>query len=321
MRHRVSRLSRRAWLASAALHAVAAAGLYLLLPAASPRAAAVPVIASRADSFQLSLELPGDEPPANVLPAPRIPAQPPAEPESVTEPGRMPTVTAVPAAIPDDLQMMLRDLAARPTPRQQPNATEFPLPAIPPDVTPAADIQPVEPVAPPSPAAPPPAVATSKLGGGKPIHGPLPDGTVAVYLLDRSASMGLNRDTFDAARAALIATVAGTPTGAKVQVLTYHTTATPVLPSGAGKLLVCSEKVTREITAAVAELKAEGNSAHEPGLKAAVALGADYVIWITDASDEELAKATRALKAARKPVAVYVARAANGTVAAPAELR
>ena len=259
------------------------------------------------ETFSLSLALPGDEPPADVLPVPQWNPQP----EPVSEPGRLPLLTVVPPAVPSDLQAILRDLAARPTPAQ-----DFPLPGGEPDVKPVADIRPVEHTAPAAPVGP-----AAKFRGGKPLHGPLPDGAVAVYLLDRSASMGLNRDTFAAARAALLATVNGLSPGAQFQVLAYHATATPVLRGTAGKLLVSKVGVLADVADAVAELKAEGGSAHEVGLKAAITLGADYVIWITDASDDELATAKRVLKAATKPVAVYVARAANGTVAEPVELR
>ena len=316
MRPRVTRIPRRVWLASAALHASLAGGLYLLLPTAPSRSTAPVSSAAPADTFSLSLALPGDEPPADAVPVPQWNPQP----EPVAEPGRLPLLTAVPPAVPNDLQAILRDLAARPTPVATP-AEDFPLPTVPPDVMPATDIQPVEHVTAAKTDATPPIKGAAKFRGGKPLHGPLPDGAVAVYLLDRSASMGLNRDTFDAARAALIATASATASGSKFQVLTYHGTATPVLRGTAGKLLVSKDDVLADVADAVAELKAEGGSAHEVGLRAAIALGADYVIWITDASDDELATAKRVLKAATKPVAVYVARAANGTVAEPVELR
>jgi len=319
MRHRTARIPLWAWVASAALHAVAGAALYMLLPS-TPRANSV----TQADDvpvnpFNLSFAQPSDEPPADAIPV-RRPAPRP-DPEPTPEPGRVPTVSVIPATIPDDFKGILRDIVGRPTPEPQARATDFPLPEFPADMKPVADIRPVEHTAPTTPPTPTPAPAAKKLAGGKPIHGPLPDGTVAVYLFDRSASMGLNRDTFDAARAALLATVNETPVGANFQVLTYHTAATPALRGTAGKLLTAGEDVTRRFTEVVVALKAEGDSAHEPALKAAIALGADYIIWITDASDEELAKAARALKAARKPVAVYIARAGNGTVAEPVELR
>ena len=313
MRPRVTRIPRRVWLASAALHAAFAGGLYLLLPTAPTRSASVSS-AVPADTFSLSLALPGDELPADTVPVLQW------KPEPVAEPGRLPLLTAVPPAVPNDLQAILRDLAARPTPVATP-AEDFPLPTVPSDVKPTADIRPVEHVTAAKPDAPSPVKGAAKFRGGKSLHGPLPDGAVAVYLLDCSASMGLNRDTFDAARAALLATASATASGSKFQVLTYHGTATPVLRGTAGKLLVSKVDVLADVADAVAALKAEGGSAHEVGLRAALACDADYVIWITDASDDELATAKRVLKAATKPVAVYVARAANGTVAEPVELR
>lgn len=314
---RFTRIPRWAWLASLALHAAAALGLYLLLPDTPAHAVATVEAETTATEFSLGLERPSDRPPADELPIPR-PA-PPAPPPTV-EPGRLPTLTAIPPAVSNDFQAILRDLAARPTPASAP-PEEFPLDFPGPDAKPAPAIKAVEHAEPVGPVPPVPAGGAAKLGNGKPIHGPLPDGMIAVYLLDRSASMGLNRDTFAAARAALLATVNGLSAGARFQVLAYHSAATPVVKGGAGGLLLARDDVLRQVGEAVAGLKAEGNSAHEAGLKAAVALGADYVIWITDVTDEELAKTKRALKGAAKPVAVYVARAANGVVAEPELLR
>lgn len=317
MRRRSARLPLWAWVASAALHAVVGGVLYLLLPA-SPRGN--PVTHADADPinpFNLSFAQPDDEPPADTIPVPRQAPRP--DPAPTAEPGQTPGVSAIPSPIPDDFKQLLRDLAAKPFAMPQAPATDFPLPEVPDDPTPVADVRQVGHTAPSEP--PAAGGAAKRLAGGRAMHGPLPEGTVAVYLFDRSASMGLNRDTFDAARAALLATVAGTPVGAKFQLLTYHAVAIPVLRGTGGRLLTAGDITTRQVTDAVLALTAEGNSAHEPALKAAIALGADYIIWVTDAPHDELANAARALKAARKPVAVYVARAANGTVAEPVELR
>lgn len=198
------------------------------------------------------------------------------------------------------------------------------IPAIPSDA-PRTDIRPVEhsTPTPPGPAAPPtpdkPAIP-ERFAGGTPIHGPLPDGRIAVYLLDRSTSMGLDRDTFDTARAALLATVAGQKPGAKFQVIAYQTTAEVLLPGTRGKLLTAGEEMLREIAAAVETLKTEGGSGHDRAVKAALDLGADYVILLTDATDAEVKVIHKALNAATKPVAVYLARAANGKVAEPVAL-
>ena len=84
MRPRVTRIPRRVWLASAALHAALAGGLYLLLPTAPTRSAAPVSSASPADTFSLSLASPSDEPPADTLPVPQWKPQP----EPASEPGR-----------------------------------------------------------------------------------------------------------------------------------------------------------------------------------------------------------------------------------------
>ena len=54
MRPRVTRIPRRVWLASAALHAAVAGGLYLLLPTAPTRSTAPVSSLAPAETFSLS---------------------------------------------------------------------------------------------------------------------------------------------------------------------------------------------------------------------------------------------------------------------------
>lgn len=326
MRARFAGLPRRVWLVSVAIHLAAVVGLYLLLPrlpAARPVAASVE---SAGAPFDLSLALPSDEPPADRLPFPVPPPRPPTPPPEsqpppmpTAESGRLPTVTAIPQAVPGDLRNLLRDLANRPAPVAGP--TDLEIPSIPSD-PPRTDVRPADYSTPPSPGpvTPPEPVIPDKFAGGIPIHGPLPDTVVVVYLLDRSTSVGLDRETFDAARAALLATVAGARPGSKFQVITYQTTPEVLLPRSRGKLLTANEQTLREIAEAVGHLKTEGGSSHDKAVRAALDLGADYVILISDATDTELKVVHRAMNAATKRVAVYFARAANGKVAVPVAL-
>lgn len=334
---RFAGLPRRAWLASVAIHLAVVVGLYFLLPRLPADRAAVAVVEAPGEAFDLSLARPSDEPPADRIPfpvpppqppAPAPPSKPPAEPVAAppADPGRMPTVTHVPPAMPGEMAALLRDIAGRPpSPTQARFApTDLDIPAIPPD-SPRSDVRPVEhttptPPGPVAPSTPDKPTIPEKFAGGKPIHGQLPDGLVVVYLLDRSTSMGLDRDTFDAARAALLATVSGQKPGAKFQVIAYQTTPEVLLPRTRRQLLTASDETLRDITEAVDALKTEGGSNHDKAVRAALELGADFIILLSDATDAEVKVVHKALNAATKPVAVYLARAANGKVAEPVAL-
>jgi len=138
-------------------------------------------------------------------------------------------------------------------------------------------------------------------------------------MLDRSLSMGLVRDTFEAARAALYATASGTPAGGSFQVLVYNSDVVTLLGGPRNTWLKMDGELSAKLRKSLAALEPEGRSRHDVALRAALAQEADYIIWTTDADDAELLALKPILKSARKPMAVYLCRAGGGKIAAPVE--
>lgn len=161
-----------------------------------------------------------------------------------------------------------------------------------------------------------PASTAPKIMPGKVLHGTLPQDRKAVYLLDRSASMGLVRGTFDAAKGALQATAVRTPAGSSLQVLAYNGDAISLI-GARGQWVKSDLPLEANLKRSLNNLDAEGRSDHAAALKAALALQPDYIIWITDADATELESLKRLVKGASKPVAVYLCQAVAGKVESP----
>ena len=161
--------------------------------------------------------------------------------------------------------------------------------------------------------------AAPRFSEGQKLHGLLPDGRKAVYLLDRSASMGLVRENFEAARAGLFVTMQGTRPGASFQALVYSSDVQTLLGGPKNAWVKMDLETPEKIRRALAGLSCEGLSRHDLALRAALAQEADYVLWTTDADDAELASLKPILKSVRKPVAVYLCRVSGGKIEAPAE--
>ena len=213
--------------------------------------------------------------------------------------GQRPVEPIRPKPISPELSNLVRDLATR-----QATRTEV------------QDVIPIDFRTPLSEAIPvvgsPVEVAKPGFGQGRPLHGQLPVGKSVVYILDRSTSMGLTRETFDAARAALLASVQTLPDESRYQVLAYNGQVARLFP-GRDLLKKATEQDVQLITA-LQDLKPEGDSQHEIALRAALALHADYLVFITDADEEELAALKPILKGHVKPVAVSIVRVAAGKV-------
>ena len=217
--------------------------------------------------------------------------------------GRRPVEPRRPTALPPELKNIVSDLGSRPSARvevQDVAPIEFRTPA--PVPMPATGIGESIPVALPN----------TGFGKGQPLHGALPGGKSVVYILDRSTSMGLTRETFDAARAALLASVQALPADCRFQVIAYNGRVTRLFP-GQGLLEPTRERLER-LGTALLELTPEGDSHHGVALRAALALDADHLVFITDAGEEELAALRPILKGSAKPVAVSVAHVEAGKV-------
>ena len=218
--------------------------------------------------------------------------------------GQRPAEPTRPQAIPREMQNLVRELGARPAARVDVQ-----------DVTPIDFRVPVgatvEPLRVPREKAP--------FGKGHPLHGALPSGQTVVYILDRSTSMGLDRETFDAARSAVVATVQALPEDARFQVIAYSGAAVRLLPGE--DLPKKSDALCEALVEALDGLTPEGESRHEVALRAAMRLGADSLVFITDADDEELAALRPILKGHGKAVSVSVVRVQAGRVSAPKAFR
>ncbi len=222
------------------------------------------------------------------------------KPMAIASPtGQRPAEPIRPNPISPELSNLVRELASRPPPRDEVQ-----------DVTPIDFRTPV--VEPHTGSSRPVEVAEPGFGKGRPLHGELPAGKSVVYILDRSTSMGLTRETFGAARAALLASVQALPNDCRYQALAYNGQVTRLFPGR--DLLKKSHEQNAALLAALGDLKPEGDSQHEVALRAALALHADYLVFITDADEDELAALKPILKGHPKPVAVSIVRVTAGKV-------
>jgi hypothetical protein len=160
---------------------------------------------------------------------------------------------------------------------------------------------------------PPAAASLPKSRGPKPIHGKLRSGTTVVYILDRSASMGVD-GLLSRAVAALQASLQQLEPDQRFQVVAYNG-GTSVMASE--PLRPTPANVTRA-TNWLLDLTAEGQSRHTAGFQEALSYRPDLLFLLTDADDLEWAD-VRAIKAQlRTPVVISAAvfgglRPASGT--------
>lgn len=151
----------------------------------------------------------------------------------------------------------------------------------------------------PGPLAKPPAAV-----GPRAIHGALAPARVVVYVLDCSGSMGAG-GKFDAARAALVATLEQQPATVRFQVIVYAGGAKPLLMSDGAALPATAANV-RAAADKLAALDARGASNHREAVRAAVGFRPDVVLLLTDADDLSAAALRPVLAAAQQPVSLCV---------------
>lgn len=182
-----------------------------------------------------------------------------------------------------------------------------------------------EPAAAPQPSVPTPAPETSSLGPrenrgvsgtmrSRPdgIHSPTASGNVAegpgisffqilargrrvVYVIDRSASMGLN-GTFRVATRELLASLARLPDDAWFQVIAYNRGNEPLRLAGRVGLLPASPDLKGLARQQIETLRAEGGTDHLAALKRALLLQPDVLFFLSDADDltaEQVREVTR----------------------------
>ena len=135
-----------------------------------------------------------------------------------------------------------------------------------------------------------------------PIHGPLPENTTVVYVLDGSGSMGLY-GRWQRAREALLATRAVQPASVRSWVIVYHDRAQ----------LLDAERWSEELQ----RITPTGESRHDVGVRQALKLNPQAIILLTDADRDELQPLEPILRGARRPVALTVVRISPDQVSKP----
>jgi hypothetical protein len=203
-----------------------------------------------------------------------------------------------------DVAFVLRDRPADTAPQPLP-------PLIPPSATvspktlpnvlgPAVEIGPgaITPVR-VSPASPP---DLPKFGGVRPLHGRPKAGTIVVYVLDRSASMGPDGLLIRAA-SAVRASLAELGPDTRFQIVAYNSGATPLAPQPLAATTEAKERADRWL----ATLTAEGGSNHRAGFREAMSARPDQLFLLTDADDLEESDVRAIAALIRTPVRLSAA--------------
>ncbi len=292
-------LLRAVW-ASVAIHVVAVGAFYFLVRPSEPKPREAG-LDTRAPEVRMSFA--EDSPSAEVSPQP-TPATPPNTSATKIQPQVFEAVTPAvppfhagprplipPHALPPELVALIRKPGANPTP----------VAFLDPNVKPAG--------------------ATGAGANANPtpaMHGALKPGQTVVYVLDASGSMGA-AGKFDAARAALVATLAQQPQTVRFQVIVYDATAQPLLVSNDTGVAVTDANV-RAVTAKLATLEACGKSNHLVAVRAALNFRPDVIVLLTDA-DDLTAAAFKPVFVGAKPIPVCVGLVTADGVRAPRELK
>jgi von Willebrand factor type A domain len=209
---------------------------------------------------------------------------------------------------PDDREtiFVLRDPPSeRPPPSPQPVAeggATSPPATLPPTLT-GSDSKP------PGPGAPAqtvisPAGHQSSLNstGAKPLHGPLRPGKSVVYVLDRSASMGID-GLLPRAGAAIKASLGQLGPDVRFGIVAYNGGASSFSPA----LLAATPENVRRAGAWLDQLPAEGRSNHVAGVRDGLWLHPDAIVLLTDADDLDDGEVRAIAKLMRAPVRLSVA--------------
>ncbi len=110
------------------------------------------------------------------------------------------------------------------------------------------------------------------------------EGQSIVYVIDRSASMGLD-GSYEAAKRELMASLSQLPDSARFQVIVYNRTAEPLLIDGRAELARATSENKRRVDVLLRNLYAEGGTEHVRALRRALALHAEVVFFFTDADN------------------------------------
>jgi hypothetical protein len=127
--------------------------------------------------------------------------------------------------------------------------------------------------------------AAGALGAGATPALVVPSGARSVvFLLDRSASMGL-RGAWDAARLVTQQAIERLPVTATFQVMPYNRQAEPLVLMGQRGLVKAGPEALEEATRALALFRPSGSTDHVGALRRGLALGPDALYLLSDAGD------------------------------------
>jgi hypothetical protein len=109
-------------------------------------------------------------------------------------------------------------------------------------------------------------------------------GGSVVYVIDHSASMGLNR-ALAAAQRELAFSLERLPSQARFQVILYNRTAEPICIGRHSGLLPATEENKSQAIRYLSSVRPEGGTDHATALRKALALQPDVIYFLTDADD------------------------------------
>ena len=109
-------------------------------------------------------------------------------------------------------------------------------------------------------------------------------GKAIVYVIDRSASMGLN-GALATAKRELLASLERLPSSSRFQIIAYNRSAEPLRINGESGLVSATPENKRCVALFLEDMEAEGSTDHLPALRRALALGPDVIFFLTDADD------------------------------------
>lgn len=105
-----------------------------------------------------------------------------------------------------------------------------------------------------------------------------------VYVIDRSASMGLN-GSLTVAKRELLASLKRLPPEARFQVIFYNRSAEPLRIGGRSDLLPATPDYKQQVALLLETLDAEGGTEHLSALQCALAFQPEVIFFLTDADD------------------------------------
>jgi hypothetical protein len=109
-------------------------------------------------------------------------------------------------------------------------------------------------------------------------------GKKIVYVIDRSASMGLG-GTFKTVRQELISSLEHLPADVSFQVILYNRSAEPLRIAGQVSLVPATAGNKAEALALLQSIQPEGGTEHVGALRRALSLQPDVIFFLTDADD------------------------------------